>query len=145
MVVTGELNMVQEDYINFKENKAVIKVASIQALPSFIPINNICLAGRAGRDSELRYFESGKVVASVSLAVRRNKEEADWFNLEAWNKTAEICGNYVTKGGLIGVQGSLRFDTWSDRTTGKPRTKPIIQVERLELLGSKPVTETVAA
>jgi len=54
-----------------------------------------------------------------------------------WGKTAEIAANYVRKGKLIGVQGSLKIDRWSDRTTGVERTSPVIKVDRLELLGSK--------
>jgi single-strand DNA-binding protein len=61
-----------------------------------------------------------------------------------WDKTAKICGDYVRKGGLIGAQGQLKFETWSDRATGLDRSKPIIEVERLELLGSKPVAEMAA-
>lgn len=43
--------------------------------------------------------------------------------------------NYVQKGGLIGVEGSLRFDEWSDKNTGELRSKPVILVSQLELLG----------
>lgn len=62
-----------------------------------------------------------------------------------WGKTAEIAANYVRKGSLIGVQGSLKFDTWSDRTTGVNRSSPVIRVDRLDLLGSKQDTAANAA
>jgi len=104
-------------------------------------INVVNLVGRAGRDPEIKYFqETGNSVCNLTLAVdraSRNKDEPDWFNLEIWGKTAEIAANYVRKGGLIGVQGSLKIETWSDRVTGKARSKPVIQVARLHLLGSK--------
>lgn len=76
----------------------------------------------------------------MTLAVNRrtrNSDQPDWFNLELWGKTAEVANNYVRKGTLIGIKGFLKFDTWSDRQTGTNRSKPVIQVEQLELLGSK--------
>jgi single-strand DNA-binding protein len=103
-------------------------------------LNIINLVGRAGRDPDVKYFESGSVVCNLTLAVdrrRRNSDEPDWFNLEIWGKTAEIAANYVRKGSLIGVSGSLKFDHWQDRTTGVQRSKPVVRVDRLELLGSK--------
>jgi single-strand DNA-binding protein len=103
-------------------------------------LNIVTLVGRAGRDPEVKYFESGSVVCNFTLAVNRltrNSDEPDWFNLEIWGKTAEVAGNYVRKGSLIGVQGSLKFDYWQDRSSGATRSKPVIRVERLDLLGSK--------
>ncbi|NER34484.1 MAG: single-stranded DNA-binding protein [Oscillatoria sp. SIO1A7] len=102
-------------------------------------LNAIHLVGRAGRDPEIKYLSSGKAVCNLTLAVnRRSKnDQPDWFDLEFWDRTAEIAHNYVRKGNLIGIQGSLKFDRWTDRSTGAPRSKPVIRVERLDLLGSK--------
>ncbi|MBE7380773.1 MAG: single-stranded DNA-binding protein [Leptolyngbya sp. SIO1E4] len=103
-------------------------------------INTVTLVGRAGRDPDVRYFESGSVVCKFSLAVdrrSRNSDQPDWFNLEMWGRTAEVAANYVRKGSLIGVSGALKFDQWTDRSTGAPRTSPVIRVDRLELLGSR--------
>ena len=102
-------------------------------------INSVTLVGRAGRDPEVRYFESGTVVANLTMAVnRRNREdEPDWFNLEIWGKQAQVAADYVKKGSLIGVTGSFKMDTWKDRNTGEDRNKPVVRVDRLELLGSK--------
>jgi single-strand DNA-binding protein len=103
-------------------------------------INVVTLVGRAGRDPEVKYFESGNVVCNLTLAVNRrtrNSDEPDWFNLEIWGKTAQIAADYVRKGSLIGITGSLKFDYWQDRSTGAERSKPVIRVDRLELLGSK--------
>lgn len=61
--------------------------------------------------------------------------------MELWGKTAEVAANYVRKGSLIGVQGSLKIETWSDRATGANRSKPVIKVERMDLLGSKRDTD----
>ncbi|PZV22295.1 MAG: single-stranded DNA-binding protein [Leptolyngbya sp.] len=103
-------------------------------------INVVTLVGRVGTDPEVKYFESGTVVCNLTLAVRRRSsrdDKPDWFNLELWGKTAEIAANYVRKGSLIGVSGALKFDHWQDRASGTPRSKPLIKVDNLELLGSK--------
>ncbi len=102
-------------------------------------VNSVTLVGRAGRDPEVRYFESGSVVANLTMAVnRRNRDdEPDWFNLEIWGKQAQVAADYVKKGSLIGIIGSFKLDRWKDRKTGEERSKPVVRVDRLELLGSK--------
>ena len=102
-------------------------------------INSVTLVGRAGRDPEVRYFESGTVVANLTMAVNRRsrEDEPDWFNLEIWGKQAQVAADYVKKGSLIGVTGSFKMDSWKDRNTGEDRNKPVVRVDRLELLGSK--------
>ena len=110
-------------------------------------LNVVTLVGRAGRDPEVKYFESGKVVCNFTLAVNRptkKSDEPDWFDLEIWGKTAEVAASYVKKGSLIGVHGSLKLETWSDRATGASRSKPVIAVDRLDLLGSKRDNEAAA-
>jgi len=108
-------------------------------------INSVTLVGRAGRDPEVRYFESGTVVANLTLAVnRRNRDdEPDWFNLEIWGKQAQVAADYVKKGSLIGITGSFKLDTWKDRNTGEDRNKPVVRVDRLDLLGSKKDSENI--
>ncbi len=107
-------------------------------------VNSVTLVGRAGRDPEVRYFESGKVVANLTIAVnRRSREDSpDWFNLEIWGKQAQVAADYVRKGSLIGVTGSFKLDTWKDRNTGEERNKPVVRVDRLELLGSRKDSES---
>ena len=102
-------------------------------------INTINLVGRAGREPDVRYFESGTIVANFTLAVNRRsrEEEPDWFNLEIWGKQAQIAADYVKKGSLIGVTGSFKIDSWKDKSSGEDRFKPVIRVDRLNLLGSK--------
>jgi single-strand DNA-binding protein len=103
-------------------------------------LNVVHLVGRVGRDPEVKYFDSGSVKCTFSLAVNRIRKDdpPDWFDLELWGKTAEVAANYVKKGRQIGVEGSIKFDTWSDRNTGIERSRPIIRVERLDLnIGSK--------
>ena len=107
-------------------------------------INAVNLVGRAGREPDVRYFESGSTVANFTLAVNRRSrdEEPDWFNLEIWGKQAQIAADYVRKGSLIGITGSLKIDSWKDKNTGEDRYKPVIRVDRLNLLGSKKDNES---
>ncbi|MEL7035448.1 MAG: single-stranded DNA-binding protein [Cyanobacteria bacterium J06592_8] len=109
-------------------------------------LNVVTLVGRAGRDPEVKYFESGSVVCNLTLAVNRlrKNDPPDWFNLEIWDKTAEIAANYVRKGSLIGVKGALKFEYWDDRSTGVKRSKPVIRVYQLDLLGSKRDNESAS-
>ncbi len=102
-------------------------------------VNSVSLVGRAGRDPEVRYFESGSVVANLAIAVNRRsrEDEPDWFNLEIWGKQAQIAADFVKKGSLIGITGSLKIDTWNDRATGQARYKPVVRVDRLDLLSSR--------
>ena len=104
-------------------------------------LNTITLVGRAGRDPELRCFESGISVANLTLAVNKassnREEEPDWFTLEIWGKQAQVAADYVRKGSLIGVVGRMTSEQWTDRSTGERRSKPVVKVERLALLGSK--------
>lgn len=102
-------------------------------------MNCITLVGRAGRDPEAKYFENGNVVANVSLAVNgiKRDSDADWFNLQIWGKTAQVAVDYVRKGSLIGVSGRMTIEKWTDRATGEQKSKPVVVVDRLTLLGSK--------
>ena len=104
-------------------------------------LNVVTLVGRVGGDPDVKYFESGTVLCKLTLAVRKRSrnpdEQTDWFNLEIWGKTAQIAADYVRKGSLIGVTGSLKFERWQDRNSGANRSKPVIKVDNLDLLGSK--------
>ena len=115
-------------------------------------LNTITLVGHAGRDPEIRFFESGTVVSNFTLAVNKpGKDEApDWFHLEIWGKQAQVAADYVRKGSLIGVVGRMTSEQWTDRNSGELRSKAVVKVERLALLGSKagntqPTTPDAAA
>jgi single-strand DNA-binding protein len=132
-VLTGRLRIE-------KNRPPELQISSFHAVtPLSAPgINIVSLVGRAGRDPEVRYFESGSMVANLSLAVNRmSRDEADWFNLEVWGKQAQIAADYVRKGSLLGITGSFKLELWTDRSTGEERSKPVIRVDRLDLLGSK--------
>ena len=79
------------------------------------------------------------MVANLTMAVNRRSrdDEPDWFNLEIWGKQAQVAADYVKKGSLLGIIGSFKLDRWTDRNSGEERTKPVVRVDRLELLGPK--------
>ena len=108
--------------------------------PEVVPgVNIVHLVGRAGGDPEVRFFESGSTVANLSLAVNRIRRDdgPDWFNLAIWGKQAQVAADYVRKGSLLGITGSLQMETWTDRASGEERSKAVIRVTRLDLLGSR--------
>ena len=76
---------------------------------------------------------------------RSRDDEPDWFNLEIWGKQAQVAADYVRKGSLLGIIGSFKLDRWTDRNSGEERSKPVIRVDRLELLGSRRDAEAVGS
>ena len=80
-------------------------------------VNHIVLVGRLTRDPEMRYTPSGAAVARFTLAVDRNRKgpngerQTDFIRCSIWNKQAEFVINYVQKGRLVAVEGSLRIDS----------------------------------
>jgi len=101
---------------------------------------NVCtFTGRAGRDPEVRYFESGKMVAEFRIAVDgwKRDEKPLWLNLKIWGKIADVAANYVRKGSMIAVSGKLENETWTDRGSGEERSKIVLNVKDLTLLDSK--------
>ena len=110
-------------------------------------MNTATIIGRAGQDAEIKYFESGKVKTTFSLAVNRfdsktKTEVPDWFNIEVWDKQAEFAGEYVKKGRQVAVDGRISISKWTDQT-GEDRERFLIVANNVRLLGSKRDTETV--
>ncbi|TCO77991.1 single-stranded DNA-binding protein [Marinisporobacter balticus] len=79
-------------------------------------MNQVILIGRLTRDPELRFAAgSGKAVATFSIAVDRGfgpEKQTDFFRIVVWNKPAENCANFLTKGSLVAVQGSIRNNNY---------------------------------
>lgn len=88
-------------------------------------INQVILMGRLTRDPEQRTTNTGKTIASFGLAVDRGGQDdgADFFDVTAWEKLAELVVKYLGKGRRVLVQGRLRQDSWDDKETGKKRTR----------------------
>jgi len=103
-------------------------------------VNKVILIGRLGRDPEVKYTPSGAPVAKFSLATERT----EWHNIVAWNKLAEICGEYLTKGKLVFIEGSIRSRQWQDQS-GNKRTSYEIIANQMQMLGSKSDTDRMSA
>lgn len=100
-------------------------------------LNNVSLVGRLTKDPEVKVLQqSGKVVASFTLAVQRNKEEADFIPCEAWGKVAESVRDYVTKGSLIGVEGAIKVDSYDSEEGRRTFTKVVANKVHFILLKS---------
>lgn len=88
-------------------------------------INQVILMGRLTRDPEQRTTTTGKTIASFSIAVDRNTQDdqADFFNVTAWEKLGDLVMQYLGKGRRVLVQGRLRQDSWDDKETGQKRSR----------------------
>ena len=84
-------------------------------------LNKMLVIGNVGTDPEMRYTPNGNPVTSFRLATNRRyttaegeqREETEWFTISAWNRLAELCNQYVTKGMRIYVEGRLKSDSWT--------------------------------
>ena len=106
--------------------------------------NRVILVGNLTRDPEVKYLPSGTPVATFGLAVNRKytskegekKEEVDFFDIETWNKTAEVCSGFLNKGRAVLVEGRLKQDRWEDEN-GNKRSKFKIVAQTVQFLGGK--------
>ena len=104
--------------------------------------------GRLGRDPEMRYTPNGNPVTNFSVATSysyttsggEKREETEWFNVDAWNRLAETCNQYLTKGKLVYVEGRLRSSTYETQG-GEKRFQNKITVFEVQFLDpmSRPV------
>lgn len=107
--------------------------------------NKILLMGNLTRDPELRYTAGGKAVCSLGLAVDKKyktangeeREEVLFIDVTAWGNQADSCNNYLKKGAQIFVEGSLRLESWVDKTTGQNRSKHTVSADRVQFLGAQ--------
>ncbi|MGL5271714.1 MAG: single-stranded DNA-binding protein [Selenomonadaceae bacterium] len=108
-------------------------------------MNKVILVGRLARDPEVRYTQTGKAVASFSLAVSRRfsrtsdqQNTADFIPVVAWEKLAEICGNNLIKGSQVLVEGRMQVRNY-DAQDGSKRYVTEVVAQDIEFMGSKPV------
>ena len=105
--------------------------------------NRVILVGNVTRDPELRYISSGTAVTDIGLAVndRRKNASGEWVeettfvDVTLWGRTAEVAGEYVTKGSPLLIEGRLKLDTWEK--DGKKNSKLRVVCERMQLLSSR--------
>jgi single-strand DNA-binding protein len=103
-----------------------------------VAINTITIVGRLGRDPELKYTQGGKAVVNFSLAVdRRGKDAgADWFQVTAWDKLAELCNEHLRKGRQAAVRGRMQSRNY-EAQDGSKRTSWEVVAEDVQFLGSR--------
>ena len=99
-------------------------------------MNKIILTGNLTKAPELKYTQSGKAYLRVSIAVSRKKDETDFFELVAWEKTAEFISKYFVKGSRIIVEGRLQNNNYTD-TKGIKHYGVDVIVENVEFGGGK--------
>src|SRR3954447_13091748 len=108
-------------------------------------VNKVILVGRLGKDPELRSIPSGTSVAKFSLATDDRftdkngdkQERTEWHNIVVWGKLAEICGQYLRKGRLVYIEGSIRTDSWDDKETGVKKYRTEIIANTMQMLEKK--------
>lgn len=97
-------------------------------------LNKVMLIGRLGKDPELKYTGSGTPFCRFSLATDdtwndknsgERQERTEWHNIVVWDRLAEICNQYLTKGRLVYIEGSLQTREWDDQDGNKRRTTEI--------------------
>ena len=107
-------------------------------------VNKVILIGNLGKDPELRYTSSGVAVASFSVATNESwkdpegntQERTQWHNIVAWRKLAEICGEYLKKGGKIYLEGRLQYRNYDDKN-GVKRSVTEIVMDQMVMLDSR--------
>jgi len=106
-------------------------------------VNKVMLIGNLGRDPEIRYTTSGQAVANFTLATTEKytnkagdkQEDTEWHRIVAWGRLAEICGEYLTKGRMVYIEGSIRTRSWEDKEGNTKWTTEII-ARNMQMLGS---------
>lgn len=102
-------------------------------------LNRCEFMGHLGRDPEIRYTQSGKAVASFSMAVSEKwggEEHTEWINVVMWEKLAEVAGKYLQKGAPVYIAGRMQTRKWEDRD-GNPRYTTEIVAREMQMLGGK--------
>jgi len=105
--------------------------------------NRVILLGNITRDIEVKYLQSGMAVAEIGLAVndRRKNQAGEWIeettfvDITLWGRTAEVAGEYLSKGSPALIEGRLKLDQWE--TDGQKRSKLKVIGERMQMLGAR--------
>jgi len=108
-------------------------------------LNKVQLTGRLGKDPEVKYTQQGNAVAQFTVASNRSwktadgqgRDDTEWFNVVAWNKLGEICGEYLRKGSKVYIEGRLQTRSWDDTESGQKRYKTEVIASDMIMLDSK--------
>ena len=107
-------------------------------------VNKVILVGNLGRDPEIRYTQQGTAVANFSLATTNRfknrsgemEERTEWHRVVAWDKLAEICGQYLAKGRQVYIEGRLQTRDWEDKDGNKRSTTEVV-AQTMQMLGRR--------
>lgn len=107
-------------------------------------VNKAILIGRLGRDPEVRYTPDGLMVTSFNLATDeqwkdkngQKVQKTEWHRIVTFGKLAEICGNYLTKGKMVYVEGRIQTRSWEDKEGAKRFTTEVVASD-MRMLDSK--------
>jgi single-strand DNA-binding protein len=107
-------------------------------------LNKVMIIGNVGRDPEMRFTPTGTPVTTFSVACGRvrispdgdRREETEWFNVVTWQKLAETCSQYLTKGQKVYVEGRLQTRSW-EGTDGQKRSRVEVVANTLIFLSPK--------
>jgi len=102
-------------------------------------INSVNIIGRLTKDPEMRQTNSGKSVCSFSIAVNKGKDNTSFFDVSVWDKTADICGQYLSKGKQVALSGELVQQRWQDQN-GQNKSKVSINARTVQFM-SAPKTD----
>jgi len=105
-------------------------------------LNKVMLIGNLGKDPELRFTPSGRAVAKFSVATSeqwttpegQRQDRTDWHNIVVWGKQAETCGQYLSKGRQVYIEGSIRSRQYDDKE-GQKRWITEVVAQRVQFLG----------
>ena len=108
-------------------------------------INKVILVGRLGKDPEIKSTPGGTTVAKFTMATDEKftdksgekQVRTEWHNIVAWARLAEICGQYLRKGSLVYIEGSIRTDSWEDKESGQKRYRTEIVAREMKMLERK--------
>ena len=109
-------------------------------------INKVILIGRLGKDPELKYTAGGTPFCRFSMATDdvwndkssgERQEKTEWHNVVAWDRLAEICNQYLTKGRLVYIEGSLQTREWDDQEGNKRRITEVRARDMVMLGGNQ--------
>jgi single-strand DNA-binding protein len=100
-------------------------------------INKVILIGNLGADPEIRYTQSGTPVVNFRIATTerwkdkdgQQQEHTEWHNIVAWRRLAEICGEYLSKGSRVYIEGKLQTRKWQDQNGNDRYTTEIVANE----------------
>ena len=102
-------------------------------------LNRIILIGNLGKDPEMRFTPTAKAVVNFSLAVNEGRDDPTWFKITAWEKTAELCNQFLTKGSPVCIEGSVKLETW-ESDQGQ-RSSLAVTANRVTFLGKRQDTK----